>query len=204
MPLFGGGTTSAARRPPAVSTCFRLRRGVRKEELNNNNNKEEKTMLMPLTVDTCKNIVKTRGGGGICWRDYGCVSEGVKVGGEVGSGGVCRHIRIGLVRRLGGGRGGCGRMPLFTPPETRGRRALSPAEAEGKMRKLVQIARKCDEERIHYMRRILTPLLSMRAQDRSPRKNTVRYVPSLCLRSIRFSCAQLSCEIREKNETFFC
>ena len=58
-------------------------------------------MLMPLTVNACKNISEIGGGGdsmlGTKGHDDGCVSGGKKVGGEVGSGRVRHNSHIGLV-----------------------------------------------------------------------------------------------------------
>ena len=49
-------------------------------------------------------------------RDYGCVPGGAVVGGEVSSGGVCRHHCISLVLRSGGDTVIC----FFMPAQTEG------------------------------------------------------------------------------------
>ena len=86
--------------------------------------------------------------------DHGCVPGGVVVEEEVGSGGVCSHCHISLVRQLGAMRS----YAFAFPPKPRGRHILSLVEAYSvgggafyqwrrwrQKGKLAQIVRKCIE-----------------------------------------------------------
>ena len=63
-----------------------------------------------------KLLPKSGGGGvlGALGQEYGCVPGGAVVGGEVGSGGIHCHSRIGLVRRSEGNAVICFRMTSQT------------------------------------------------------------------------------------------